>query len=99
MSTLIRLPAPLRPAVGGQTTVPIEAPDLASLPAALAVRYPELAARVLRDGAFGRFITVFVDGEDARFLPAATPLAAARVIELLPAMSGGAASGGVMLMA
>lgn len=89
MSTLIRLPAPLRSAVGGQTTIPIEAADLGSLPAVIAERYPELAARVLRDGTFGRFITVFVDGEDARFLPGETPLGTARVIELLPAMSGG----------
>ncbi len=89
MSATIRLPAPLRPTVGGATTVPIEAADLASLPHAIAERYPELAARVLRDGAFGRFVTVFVDGEDARFLPGETPLAAVRVIELLPAVSGG----------
>lgn len=89
MSALIRLPAPLRSAVGGQTTIPIEAQDVGSLPAAIAERYPDLAARVLRDGTFGRFVTVFVDGEDARFLDAKTSLASARVIELLPAMSGG----------
>jgi len=89
MSAVIRLPAPLRSAVGGQTTVPIEAPDIASLPAAIAERYPDLASRVLRDGTFGRFVTVFVDGEDVRFLPAETRLDSVRVIELLPAMSGG----------
>ncbi len=87
--TVLRLPSPLRSAVGGRTTVEIEASDLASLPAAVAARYPDLAARVLRDGAFGRFVTVFVDGEDARFLAADTPLGSARVVELLPAMSGG----------
>ena len=89
MSAQIRLPAPLRSAVGGQTTVPIEAHDVGSLPAAIAERYPDLASRVLRDGAFGRFVTVFVDGEDLRFLAPETSLASVRVIELLPAMSGG----------
>ncbi len=89
MSAVIRLPAPLRGAVGGQTTVPIEAADLRSLPGAIAARYPDLAARVVRDGGFGRFISVFIDGEDARFLPAETDLTQARVVELLPAVSGG----------
>ena len=89
MSLVVRLPAPLRPMVGGQTTVPIDATDLRSLPNAISVRYPELASRVVRDGAFGPFVIVFVDGEDARYLPAETLLATARVIELLPAVSGG----------
>ncbi len=87
--SVIRLPAPLRAAVGGQTTVPVEAPDLGSLPRVLGERYPALAERVLRDGTFGRFVTVFVDGEDARFLPAETSLETVKVIEILPAMSGG----------
>lgn len=89
MSTSLRVPAPLRATVGGRTLVPIEAAVLAVLPAALKERYPELAARVLVDGTFGRFVTVFVDGEDTRFLPAETPLDSVKVIELLPAMSGG----------
>ena len=89
MSAVIRLPSPLRPAVGGATTVPIDATELRALPSAIAERYPELAARVVRDGSFGRFISVFIDGEDARFLPAETDLTNVRVVELLPAVSGG----------
>lgn len=89
MSTLIRLSSPLRAAVGGQTTVPIDATDLGALPGAIARTYPELATRVLRDGGFGRFINVYIDGEDARFLAADTDLTAVRLVELLPAMSGG----------
>jgi hypothetical protein len=44
---------------------------------------------VIRDGAFGKFVSVFVDGEDARFLPPETDLATVKVVELLPAVSGG----------
>ena len=87
--SLIRVPAPLRASVGGKTTVPIEASDLRSLPTAIAATYPELAARVLTGDKFGRFVSVFVDGEDVRFLPPDTSLANVKVVELLPAVSGG----------
>ena len=87
--SVIRVPAPLRATVGGRTTVPIEVSDLRSLPAAIGATYPDLAARVVQDGAFGRFVSVFVDGEDARFLPPETNLSDAKVVELLPAVSGG----------
>jgi molybdopterin converting factor small subunit len=87
--SVIRVPAPLRATVGGRTTVPIEVSDLRSLPAAIGATYPDLAARVVQDGAFGRFVSVFVDGEDARFLPPETSLSETKVVELLPAVSGG----------
>jgi len=87
--SVIRLPSPLRSSVGGHTIIPIEATNLASLPGAIARLYPELATRVIRDGAFGKFVSVFVDGEDARFLPPETDLGSAKVVELLPAVSGG----------
>lgn len=90
MSVTVRLPTPLRSAVGGERTIEVDATDLASLQREIAVRYPELGLRVLRDGAFGRFVTVFVDGEDARFLEQNADLSTARVVEILPAMSGGA---------
>jgi molybdopterin converting factor small subunit len=89
MSVTVRLPTPLRSAVGGERTIQVEAIDLASLQREIATRYPELGARVLRDGAFGRFVTVFVDGEDARFLEHNADLRTAKVVEILPAMSGG----------
>jgi len=89
MSVTVRLPTPLRSAAGGKRTIKVEASDLASLQREIAARYPELGARVLRDGAFGRFVTVFVDGEDARFLEQNADLSTAKVVEILPAMSGG----------
>ena len=89
MSVTVRLPTPLRSAVGGERTIEVDAKDLASLQTEIAARYPELGARVLRDGSFGRFVTVFVDGEDARFLEQNADISTAKVVEILPAMSGG----------
>jgi len=89
MSVTVRLAAPLRAAAGGNTTLSFDVTDLPQLARAIADRYPELAARVLRDGEFGRFVNVFIDGEDARFL-AESDLEGKRTVEILPAMSGGA---------
>ena len=89
MTVTVRLAAPLRAAAGGNTTLDFDVTDLIQLASEIADRYPELAARVLRDGEFGRFVNVFIDGEDARFLEA-SDLRAKRNVEILPAMSGGA---------
>jgi 2-aminoadipate transaminase len=89
MTVTVRLAAPLRAAAGGNSTLSFDVTDLPQLAQAIADRYPELAARVLRDGEFGRFVNVFIDGEDARFL-AQGDLVGKRTVEILPAMSGGA---------
>jgi molybdopterin converting factor small subunit len=89
LSVTVRLSAPLRSAVGGERTISVDATDLASLQLEIATRFPALGERVLRDGAFGRFVTVFVDGEDVRFLEQNADLSTAKVVEILPAMSGG----------
>ncbi|HET8567584.1 MAG TPA: MoaD/ThiS family protein [Candidatus Limnocylindria bacterium] len=89
MSVTLRLASPLRPFAGGSPTLPVDATDLASLRTELADRHPDLAARILQDGRFGPFVSVFIDGEDARYLPDDADLRGARVVELLPAVSGG----------
>src|SRR5437773_3692105 len=89
MTVTVRLAAPLRAAAGGNTTLDFDVTDLPQLASEIADRYPELAARVLRDGTFGRFVNVFIDGEDARFLTE-SDLRGKRTVEILPAMSGGA---------
>jgi sulfur-carrier protein len=88
VSVTVRLATPLRAAANGNATLDLEAADLVSLAREIAARYPELAARVLRDGEFGRFVNVFVDGEDVRFLGDGD-LRGKRTVEILPAMSGG----------
>ncbi len=99
MSLKVRLAAPLRPTVGGASSIAVEAGTLTELVASIREGYPELAARILRDGGFGPFVTVFVDGEDARFLPPDADLSNARAIEILPAMSGGALAEATSLLA
>lgn len=89
MSLTVRIPTPLRARAGGARTVPLEANSLSELRRALAEHYPDLAAAVLDGEAFASAISVFVDGEDVRFMPEDADLGHARLVELLPAMSGG----------
>lgn len=89
MTITVRIPAPLRARAGGARTVQLEATSLAELRRALAEGYPELADAVLDGDAFASAVSVFVDGEDVRFLPEDADIGNARLVELLPAMSGG----------
>lgn len=89
MSLTVRIPAPLRARAGGARTVALEASSLSDLRRALAERHPDLAAAVLDGDAFAAAVSVFVDGEDVRYLPEDADLRSARLVELLPAMSGG----------
>ena len=84
----LRLPTVLRPLADGNAILQVEATDLGSLSAEIRARYPALADRLYEpDGAWRDFVSVFVDGEDARYLDRAAPIRSE--VQLLPAISGG----------
>lgn len=86
----VRLPAVLRPLAGGAATIDVGAPTLGALREAIRERYPALAERLYDgDGHIREFVSVFVEGEDARGLGDDAPLAEGSEIVLLPAISGG----------
>jgi molybdopterin synthase sulfur carrier subunit len=85
----VRLPSVLRPLAGGAATIPAEAGTLRDLASELRARYPALAERVCVEDGFGEFVSVFVDGEDARHLAGEVTLQASTEVTLLPAISGG----------
>ncbi len=84
----LRLPTVLRPLADGSAVVEVEASDLVGLAAEIRRRYPALADRLYdSDGAWRDFVSVFVDGEDARYLERTAPIKGE--VQLLPAISGG----------
>lgn len=85
----VRLPTVLRPLAGGAVKIPVEATTLRDLVAELRAKHPALAERVCANGAFGEFVSVFVDGEDARHLGDDVALSGTTEVTLLPAISGG----------
>lgn len=90
MST-VHIPAVLRPNVGGVKTIDVEGDSIRSVVTALVERHPSLGGQLLTDsGDLNRFVNVYVNGQDVRYLAGLdTPVAASDEVRLLPAMAGG----------
>lgn len=89
--TVVRIPPVLRAAAGGEKQVEVEATTVGEVLAALIARYPSLEGQLLTpDGELNRFVNVYVDGQDVRFLQErATPVGPTDTVIILPAMAGG----------
>lgn len=91
MSVLVRIPSPLRRLSDGQDTLQLAGASLQECLDALEAHFPGFSER-LRDehGEIRRFVNIYVNGEDVRFLAGlATPLQAGDEVSIVPAMAGG----------
>ncbi|MFI5036166.1 MAG: MoaD/ThiS family protein [Acidimicrobiales bacterium] len=93
MSVVVRIPTVLRPAMGGQASVAAEGATIGELLAALSAAYPAAAGQLLDgDGALHRFLNVYLNDDDVRYLGGlAAALADGDEVTLLPAVAGGVA--------
>jgi len=91
MAVQVQIPTILRPQVGGAKTVEAAPGTLAEVIADLASRHDGLGAKLLTDtGELHRFINIYRNDEDVRFLGAlATPVADGDQLTILPAVAGG----------
>ena len=91
MAVNVRIPAPLRTLTADQELVSIEGATLADLVQNLEVSYPGMRERLCEeDGELRRFVNVFVNGEDVRFLSGlASELAEGDEVSIVPAVAGG----------
>jgi sulfur-carrier protein len=89
--SVVRIPTVLRPQVGGEKQLDLEGGTVAELVNSLTERFPALRSQLLTEsGDLNRFINVYVNGQDVRYLQGlATPVAARDEVRLLPAMAGG----------
>jgi molybdopterin synthase sulfur carrier subunit len=90
MSTVF-IPAVLRPNVGGAKSLELDGGSIRDVVDALVERHPSLGGQLLtEDGELNRFVNVYINGQDVRYLAGLdTPVAAADEVRLLPAMAGG----------
>ena len=91
MAVQVRIPTILRKYTGGEKQVEGSGATLAELFSDLDTRHAGLRSGLVDDsGALHRFVNVYVNDEDARFLGAVdTPVSDGDVVTILPAVAGG----------
>jgi MoaD family protein len=90
MSIEVRIPTILREYTGGAKSVEGDATTLSGLIDDLEGRHPGLKERLVEDGRLRRFVNVYLNDEDVRFLGGLeTPVAEGDAVTVLPAVAGG----------
>lgn len=91
MAVTVMIPTPLRKYTGGADEVNADGETLKDVIAVLGAQFDGLTERIVDDkGEIRRFINVFVNDEDVRFMDgAATSLRDGDVVSLIPAVAGG----------
>jgi sulfur-carrier protein len=92
MAIEVRVPTVLRQHTAGEKKVHGTGATLGELVADLEARHPGLSGKLVDDdGQLHRFINLYVNDEDVRFLGGLeTPLEDGDVVSILPAVAGGA---------
>jgi sulfur-carrier protein len=87
----VRIPTVFRKFTGGQPVVELEAGSISDLIDQLETRYPGLKEQLLtEDGELHRFVNVYVNDEDARYLEKLeTKVAEGETVAILPSVAGG----------
>jgi sulfur-carrier protein len=91
MAVEVRIPTILRKYSDGEKTVKADGATVRDLIADLDTRYPGLGGQLLtEDGSLHRFVNVYVNDEDIRFLGTLdATLGEGDVVAILPAVAGG----------
>ena len=87
----VRIPTPLRPLTKGQGEVEVTAGTIVDLIERLDTAHPGIKARLCDDsGELRRFVNIYVNEEDIRFLKGKdTSLKAGDEVSIVPAIAGG----------
>jgi MoaD family protein len=90
MSVEVRVTAVLQKLTGGQKSVSAEGQTVASLLDNLDSRYPGIKQNVMQDGKLHRFVNIYLNDEDIRYLGQLdTQVNDGDVVSILPALAGG----------
>ena len=95
MAIEVRIPTILRTYTGGAKLVEGSGSTLGELIADLDSQHGGLGDRLVDGGSLRRFVNVYLNDEDVRFLGGLeTPIKDGDTVTVLPAVAGGAAVGG-----
>jgi molybdopterin converting factor small subunit len=91
MTARIRIPTQLRNLSGGTAEVEVEGATVGDVLKGLETSHPGFNARLFDDkGELRRFVNVFVDDEDVRFLKGLeTEVPEGATVSIIPAVAGG----------
>jgi molybdopterin synthase sulfur carrier subunit len=87
----VRIPTVFRKFTDGRSTVELDAGTVGDLVSQLESRYPGMKEQMLTDeGQLHRFVNVYVNDEDARYLDKLdTKVADGDTVSILPSVAGG----------
>jgi len=90
--TTVRIPPVLRAQVGDAKQVEVSGSSVREVIDQLVGQHPQLREHLLADdGALHRFVNIYLNGQDVRYLGELdTPVGERDTLILLPAMAGGA---------
>lgn len=90
MPVEVHVPTILRPYTNGERIVFADGTNLGELIDALESNYPGISDRLVDNGALRKFVNVYLNDEDVRFLGGtAVALSDGDVVTILPAVAGG----------
>jgi molybdopterin synthase sulfur carrier subunit len=90
MGVKVRIPTPLQKLTDGRSEVECAAKNITELVEALEKDYPGMKERLTDGGKVRRFINIYVNDEDIRFMnKEETPLKDGDNIAIVPAIAGG----------
>lgn len=90
MGVSVKIPTQLRSATEGESHAVVDGSTVGEVLDSLYERFGELRSRIAEDGGLRRFVNVYVDGEDIRFLDGLdTQVKDGDEVTILPAVAGG----------
>lgn len=90
MAVKVRIPTPLQRLTQGKEEVETEPGTIGEIITELDRRFPGLGERISEGGKVRRFVNIYVNEEDIRFLQAEnTPVKDGDEVSIVPAIAGG----------
>jgi molybdopterin synthase sulfur carrier subunit len=91
MAVRVHIPTPMRQHTAGQATVEVQGATIRACLEEVGRRYPELLPRLMENGQVRRFVNVYLNDEDIRYLDNLdTPVQDGDEVSIIPAVAGGA---------
>lgn len=90
MSVRVHIPTPMRQHTEGQATVEVAGATVQGVLDDLAKRFPGIVQRLFENGQVRRFVNVYLNDEDIRYLDnLATAVKDGDELSIIPAVAGG----------